>query len=216
MEPLDGLFGGRQVIDTVGLLENGFGSLGWVSGSPVVTVLGERDTIPTVVVANPYQDGFTLAGDEDIVFLMDGDTVCCKDGDGAIVGQFAYAHEGVREVLEGVSFGCCGREPFEWESGLVGGAADVAIGHSYLFGGGSEDRESGGEAVVLVDVMAVGPGVIGDGWDVIDGEVSDEGLVVEADTVGLEERVIGAAECSGESIPGSAAILEDGNWFGWR
>jgi hypothetical protein len=61
MEPLDGLFGGRQVIDTVGLLENGFGSLGWVSGSPVVTVLGERDTIPTVVVANPYQDGFTLA-----------------------------------------------------------------------------------------------------------------------------------------------------------
>lgn len=26
----------------------------------------------------------------------------------------------------------------------------------------------------------------------------------------------GTAECSGESIPGVAAILENGNWFGWR
>ena len=208
------MFGGRQVIDTVGLLEYGFGSLGWASGSPVVTVLGERDTIPTVVVADPYENGLTLAGDEYIVFLMDGDTILCKNGDGAIVGQFANAHEGVGEVSECVSFGCCGREPFEWESGLVGGAADVAIGHSYLFGGGSEDRESGGAAVVLVDVMAVGPGVIGDSWDVIDGEVSDEGLVVETDMVGLGERVRGTAEGSGESIPSIAAILEDGNWFG--
>ena len=118
--------------------------------------------------------------------------------------------------MEGVGFGCLGREPLERESGLVGGAADVAIGHSYLFGGGSEDRELGGAAVFLVDVMAVGPGVIGDSWDVIDGEVSDEGLAVEADMVGLEERVRGTAEGSGESITGIATILEDGRWFSWR
>jgi len=52
----------------------------------LATVLGERDTIPTVVVADPYEDGLTLASDEYIALLVDGDTILGKDGDGAIIG----------------------------------------------------------------------------------------------------------------------------------
>ena len=209
MHPFVGLCHGGEIVYAVGAAYGVSGLFRWGPRLPSSVVLDEWYAVAAMFVVNSNEERFVVAGDEHVMFFMDGDPVFGEDGDGAVIGGFAYAHEGVREVLEGVSFGCCGREPFEWESGLVGGAADVAIGHSYLFGGGSEDRESGGEAVVLVDVMAVGPGVIGDGWDVIDGEVSDEGLVVEA-------RVIGTAECSGESIPGIAAILEDGNWFGWR
>ena len=53
--------------------------------------------VAAVFVTHANEDRFTLAGDEDICFFVDGDAITSKNGNGAIITGLTYAHEGLRE-----------------------------------------------------------------------------------------------------------------------
>ena len=49
---------------------------------------------------NPNEEWFAMAGDQHVMFFVDGDAIFGEDGDGAVVGGFSDTHEGCREVVE--------------------------------------------------------------------------------------------------------------------
>ena len=83
MHPLDSLFGGWEIIDTVCLHECSPYLLRRTSRLPVPVMLVERDTVTPTCIACPNEDGGTLARDEDIVFLVNRNIIFGENGDGA-------------------------------------------------------------------------------------------------------------------------------------
>ena len=63
MHPLDGLFRGRKVVDTVCLAEDGTCLFGWGLGLQLPAVLDERYAVAAVFVTNSDEDRLTMAGD---------------------------------------------------------------------------------------------------------------------------------------------------------
>ena len=61
------------------------------------------------------EDGFILAGDKDICFFVDGDTITSKSGNGAIIRGLTFAHEGLGEVGKQISGGGSSGQVFERE-----------------------------------------------------------------------------------------------------
>jgi hypothetical protein len=102
MHPLDGLFCGWEVIDAVGLAEGSACFRGWGPGLPLTAVLDEWYAVAAVFVADSYEEGFAVAGDEHIGFFVDGDSIFGEYGHGAIISGFSYTHEGRGKVLERV------------------------------------------------------------------------------------------------------------------
>lgn len=94
MHPLDGFFGVWEIVDTVGLTEDGLGFLGGAARLPgTCGRLDEGDSVPAPCVTHTNEDGLVLAGDEDIVFFEDGHAVVSENGHHAVVGSLTYAHE---------------------------------------------------------------------------------------------------------------------------
>jgi hypothetical protein len=137
MHPLDGLFSGRQVIDTVCLAEDRACFFGGDPGLPLTSVLDKWYAVVAMFVANSNEERFVVAGDEHIMFFMDGDPVFGEDGDGVIIGGITYTHEGSREVIEGIGGGRSVGKNWERQSGGMFTNAGAAIGDSDTFGGGS-------------------------------------------------------------------------------
>jgi hypothetical protein len=91
--PSDGLFGGWEVVYTVGVAEGLSCLLGRVPRLPSSFVLGEWDAVASMCVAGANEEGFTLASDEHVGVFVDGDTGLSEDGDGAVITGFTNAHE---------------------------------------------------------------------------------------------------------------------------
>ena len=60
---------------------------------PLATVLYEGDAVATLCATDPNLNGVAMAGNEDVVFIMDGDTIFGENRNRAIVSSFADAHE---------------------------------------------------------------------------------------------------------------------------
>ena len=80
---------------------------------PLASVLDKRYAVAALFIANPNEERFAVAGDEHVLFFVYRDSIFGEDGDGAIVGGFAYAHEGSREVVEGIGGGSCWGQKWE-------------------------------------------------------------------------------------------------------
>ncbi len=100
MHPFDGLLGGRQVVDTVGLLQGVSCFLGWVPRLPVPFVLHKRDSVASMIIAGADEEGLASASDEYVCVFMYSDPCLGEDGDGTMVTGFADAHEGLGEIIK--------------------------------------------------------------------------------------------------------------------
>ena len=107
MHPFDGLFGGRQVVDTVGLSQGVSCFLGWVPRLPVPFVLHKRDSVSSMPVTGANEEGLTSASDEYVCVFMYGDPCLGEYGNVAVVTCFADAHEGLWEIVKRVGKGRC-------------------------------------------------------------------------------------------------------------
>jgi hypothetical protein len=105
MHPLDGLFSGREVVNTVGLAEDSASLFGRCPELSLPTVLDEWYAVAAVFVANSDEEWLTVAGDEHVAFFVDGDAILGKDGDVTIIGGITDAHEGSREVIKQIGRG---------------------------------------------------------------------------------------------------------------
>lgn len=101
MHPMDSLLCGWEVIYAKSLNQSSPGFLGWCAWLPLASVLDKRDAVATMVVTDPNEKGFASAGDEDVMFLVDGDAILCKNGNRAIVTSITYAHQRLWKVMEG-------------------------------------------------------------------------------------------------------------------
>jgi hypothetical protein len=79
MHPTDGLLCGWEVIYAKSLNQSLPGFLGWCAWLPLASVLDQGDAVAAVVVMNPNEKGFAFAGDEDVMFLVYGDAILCKN-----------------------------------------------------------------------------------------------------------------------------------------
>jgi hypothetical protein len=81
MHPFDCLLDGKVVIDTVGLVEK-FGDVHalWVRLS-LSFLLDEGNEVAVVAITYANENGVTLTGDEDILFVVDDDSVFGENGD---------------------------------------------------------------------------------------------------------------------------------------
>ena len=93
-------------------------------------LLLERDAVPPMVVTDSNKKLFTAASDEYIVFVVDGHTIFCEDGNGVVVCSFSNAHEQVGEVIEGVDLGGLAGELLEWQLCDMFACAAAPVGHS--------------------------------------------------------------------------------------
>ena len=48
-------------------------------------MLDQRDLVSSMLIPYTNQNGFTPTGDEDIVFMVDGDAIFGKDGNSVVV-----------------------------------------------------------------------------------------------------------------------------------
>ena len=60
---------------------------------PLATLLDEGDAIATLCVMDPNQYGVAMPVNEDVVFVMDSDTIFDENRNHATVSSFAEAHE---------------------------------------------------------------------------------------------------------------------------
>ena len=65
---------------------------------PVAFKLHKWDVVVVVSVANTYEEPFTLAGNENVLLFVNGDSILGKDGNGAIIIYFSNTHKGLWEV----------------------------------------------------------------------------------------------------------------------
>ena len=79
VHPLDALFSGGKVVDTVCLAEDSVCLFGRGPGLPLPAVLNEQYAVAAVFVANPNEEWLTVAGDEHIGFFVDGGTILGED-----------------------------------------------------------------------------------------------------------------------------------------
>jgi hypothetical protein len=79
MDPFDGLFGRREIIDTVGLLECFPCLFGWTPRLPPSPLLHQRYLVFSMTISNSDEDGFTFACNEDVFFFEYIDAVFCAD-----------------------------------------------------------------------------------------------------------------------------------------
>ena len=93
MHPFDCFFRGGQVIHAVGLLEILFGPLCGLARLPLATILDQRDTVSAALIPFSYEDSFTFACDEDVLFLENRYSIFGEHGDVAVVRYFANAQE---------------------------------------------------------------------------------------------------------------------------
>jgi len=140
MHPFDGLFSGREIVDTVGLAEDVLGLFGRRTGLPSASSLDKRYPIPPIGIPGPYEDRFAFARDEDISFVVYCDPIFCEDGNGAGIGRFAYAHERVWEIVKCVRLCSCWTELRNGQLRNLVAAAHVPVSHTNPFGGASQDR----------------------------------------------------------------------------
>ena len=66
--------------------------------------LDEWYTVSAVFILDANDDWFTLAGDEDMYLLVDGDAFTSENGNGVIITDLTDTHERLREVGKGI---CC-------------------------------------------------------------------------------------------------------------
>jgi hypothetical protein len=77
MHPFDGLFGGWEIVDTVGLSECFSCLFGWMSWLPLSLLLHQWYLVSSVAISYFNKDEFALAGDEYVFFLIDA--FFCED-----------------------------------------------------------------------------------------------------------------------------------------
>jgi hypothetical protein len=165
MHPLDGLFGGWQIIDTVGLQECSPCFCGRALRLPVSVMLLERDTIAATLITCPNEDWCTLARDKDIVFVIHLNIIFGENGDGAGIRRVPHTHEGMGEICERVGFSCLGVEVLKGRNGKFGdlvAQTDFTRGNTHTSRRFAEYGETSPLAVSFTKVMAVCPGIVGD------------------------------------------------------
>ena len=134
MHPFDGLFDGRQIIDTVGLTQNFACLLGWSPWLPLATALLQRNTIPTTLISGSNQNGFAATSYQHILFLVDCDTFFGENGDVAIVGSLAHTQQGRGKILKRVCFCRLLGQLGERQPGDILATTGAAICYADMFG----------------------------------------------------------------------------------
>jgi hypothetical protein len=79
MHPFDGLFGIREIVDAVGLLECFPHLFGWTPRLPLSPLLHQRYLVSSMTISNSNEDGFAFACNEDVFFFEYIDAVFCED-----------------------------------------------------------------------------------------------------------------------------------------
>lgn len=59
---------------------------------PTAFVLDKLDVLAAVGVTYSYEERIGLASDENILFVVDGESILCKNGNGAIITYFFNIH----------------------------------------------------------------------------------------------------------------------------
>jgi hypothetical protein len=79
MHPFDGLFGGWEIVDTVGLSECFLRLFRWTLQLPLSPLLHQWYLVSSLAISNSDEDEFALACDEHIFFLEYTDAFFCED-----------------------------------------------------------------------------------------------------------------------------------------
>jgi hypothetical protein len=67
MHPFDGLFGRREIVDSVGLLECFSCLFGWMPRLSLSLLLHQRYLVSSMTISNSDEDGFAFACNEDVL-----------------------------------------------------------------------------------------------------------------------------------------------------
>ena len=95
IHPLYGLFGGWEIVNTVGLahlLFGLFGICGWAAGLRLPVPLLERDAIAPTAVTDYDEDGLVVACNQDVFVAVNCDSILGEDRNCVVVDCFANAH----------------------------------------------------------------------------------------------------------------------------
>ena len=103
---------------------------------PLAFVLDERDPVPAVFVPHTNQNGIatTTTGDQNILFIVDRDTILGEDGNSVVVSQAADTDERDKEIVKRVS--SCGSwgQPGQREGSDMLGSAAPTICNAHTLG----------------------------------------------------------------------------------
>ncbi len=92
MHPFPGLLNGWKIIHAVGLSECLFCFLRWFPRLPLTMMLGQWYAISAMLVVHTYEEWFTLAHNEYILFIVNGHSILGKNGDVPIICDLSYTH----------------------------------------------------------------------------------------------------------------------------
>ena len=89
----NGLFNGWELIHIVGYTELSGDLFFGQARVPLAFGLYQRDAVAPVFIVNTDEDRVTMAGNENIVLFVDGDTILGEDGDGVVISKATNADE---------------------------------------------------------------------------------------------------------------------------